>query len=93
LCTGAEVWIADDRSTNQSFIVSPASQPAASDSRRDVEGYAYGRVTEARWSERVSLDWAGEQIHRLAEGDVVFAAYAGWIFGCVPMDARWPLRG
>jgi hypothetical protein len=84
ICTADRTLIADDHSTNQSLVLRRTTRLVSGpdDPRFGADRYSYVEflrcTTEA---ERVTLDWAGDVVVALEDGDALLNAYAGFVFG------------
>jgi hypothetical protein len=58
---------------------------AASDPRYSADGrFDFAALSAASDGRTVPLDWAGDVVAPLAQGDVLVTAYAGFVFGWLP---------
>ena len=86
VCRPPEALVVDDHSTNQSILLpreAGAPDPVP-DPRRKPGEYSYTRIFGVSWPGRVDLDWAGDVVGALGEGDVLLTMYAAFVFGWFP---------
>ncbi|MEP7121442.1 MAG: hypothetical protein ABJE95_11050 [Byssovorax sp.] len=70
----------DDSSTNQSYVL-PVEHPRIAkgqDPRFDPEASAFGAGRTANLEQ---LDWHGNHVHELREGDVLLTCYGAFVYG------------
>jgi hypothetical protein len=78
ICRSTESLIADDHSTNGSVILL-GNAPEV----REVS-FPYPLSSAKEKPGHVTLDWYGNVVYELKEGDVLITAYAAFIYGRVP---------
>ena len=83
VCRAGQTLIADDHSTDGSVIL-----PADALELMDPDFCSQPLSLARRAPTWVELDWAGNIVHELREGDVLVTKYAAFIYGHVPTGAR-----
>jgi hypothetical protein len=85
VCRPPLALVADDHSTNGSMVFPENLDRAAGveDPRYSGEPYSYSALFQRPVPGRVDLDWHGNRVHEVQEGDVLLTAYAGFVFGWV----------
>ena len=86
VCLPERTLVADDHSTNQSIIL-PQGVPAATAEPEPRYGdgvFSYSIIHGKRKTGRVDLDWEGNVVYSLNEGDVLLTIHAAFVFGRDP---------
>lgn len=85
VCGDGAAWVADDHSTNQSVLIPDGPPLAAADPRYSADGRCdFAALSATADGRAVPLDWAGDVVAPLRQGDVLVTTYAGFVFGWVP---------
>jgi hypothetical protein len=71
--------VADDHSSNGSIVL-----PRDSAAIRQTNNPSSLEAVFQRAPAQSRLDWRGNTVHELHEGDVLVTAYAAFVVGCTP---------